>query len=98
MATDTIMAATAPGGDSCSLDSQTGGITATATATVECDVTFPRSIENCTVLATPQHPQQDISGMASIRKVDNNTVRVTRVNGANNFQDEGLFAIEAICP
>ena len=90
-----IMAARAPGGDSCALNAQTGGITSTSN---RCDVTFPRSIANCTVLATPQHPQQDISGMASIRKLDNDTVRVLRANGDNNFEDEGLFAIEAICP
>jgi hypothetical protein len=93
-----IMAATAPGGNSCSLDSQTGGITATANAVDTCDVTFPRSVANCTVQATPLHPLNDTAGEAGIRKLGGAEVRVIRRNSENNFQDEGLFAIEAICP
>jgi hypothetical protein len=44
------------------------------------------------------HPLSDIAGEAGIRKLGGAEVRVIRRNSENNFQDEGLFAIEAICP
>jgi hypothetical protein len=96
-----VLAATVNAGDTCAISKQTGGITATKTGPAGadfCDVTFPRSVENCSVGATPLHPLQDISGMASIRYLGGAVIRVTRVNGANNFQDSGLFSIFAVCP
>jgi len=98
-----VMAATVNAGDTCNISKQTGGITAAQVGTSPgpgafCDVTFPKSVDNCSVGATPLHPLQDISGMASIRYLGGKTVRVTRVNGANNFQAAGLFSIFAVCP
>ena len=98
-----VMAATVNAGDTCNIDKQTGGISAALVGTSPgptafCDVTFPRSVESCSVGATPLHPLQDISGMASTRYLGGAKVRVTRVNGANNFQAAGLFTIFAICP
>ncbi len=98
-----VMGATVNAGDTCTISKQTGGITAAQVGTSPgptafCDVTFPRSVDTCSVGATPLHPLQDISGMASIRYLGGATVRVTRVNGANNFQAQGLFSIYAICP
>jgi hypothetical protein len=98
-----VLAATVNAGDTCAISKQTGNITAALVGTSPgptafCDVTFPRSVENCSVGATPLHPLQDISGMASTRYLGGAKVRVTRVNGANNFQAAGLFTIFAICP
>jgi hypothetical protein len=98
-----VLGATVNAGDTCDISKQTGGVTAALVgtspgATAFCDVTFPRSVENCVVGATPLHPQQDISGMASIRYLGGAKIRVTRVNGANNFQAAGLFSILAVCP
>jgi hypothetical protein len=95
-----IMAARAPGGDSCALNAQTGGITSTSNVANTCDVTFPRAVDDCIVQATPLHPNDDLAaaGVAGIRHLGGRTVRVTRRNNGDNFQDEGLFAIEAICP
>jgi hypothetical protein len=98
-----VMAATVNAGDTCTVSKQTGGISAALVGTSPgptafCDVTFPRTVDNCSVGATPLHPLQDISGMASIRYLGGATVRVTRVNGANNFQAAGLFTIIAVCP
>jgi hypothetical protein len=98
-----VLAATVNAGDTCAISKQTGGISAALVGTTPgptafCDVTFPRSVDNCSVGATPLHPLQDISGMASTRYLGGAVVRVTRVNGANNFQAAGLFTIFAICP
>ena len=98
-----VLAATVNAGDTCEVSKQTGGISAALVgpspgATAFCDVTFPRSVDQCSVGATPLHPLQDISGMASIRYLGGAKVRVTRVNGANNFQASGLFSIFAVCP
>jgi hypothetical protein len=96
-----VLAATVNAGNTCDITKQTGGITAAFVGpdgADTCDVTFPRSVENCSVGATPLHPFQDISGMASIRYLGGAKVKVTRVNGANNFQDAGLFSIFAVCP
>jgi len=96
-----VLAATVPAGDSCTITNQTGGITAAIVGALPnqfCDVTFPRSVANCSVGATPLHPQQDIGGQASIRYLSGATVRVTRRNGLDNFQAAGLFSIFAVCP
>ena len=96
-----VMAATVPAGDSCAITSQTGGITAVLVGSGQtgvCDVTFPRDVDNCSVGATPLHPQQDIAGQASIRYLGGPTVKVTRRNGLDNFQAAGLFSIFAVCP
>src|SRR2546423_11118302 len=102
-----VMAATVPqgtvnGANTCAIKQQTGGITSAIVglggATPVCDVTFPRSVDNCSVGATPMHPLQDIGGQASIRYLGGPTVRVTRRNGTDNFQDAGLFTIFALCP
>jgi hypothetical protein len=96
-----VYAATVNAGDTCAISKQTGGIAALKggpDGADYCDVTFPRSVDNCSVGATPLHPFQDISGMASIRYLGGAVVRVTRVNGDNNFQDAGLFSIFAVCP
>jgi hypothetical protein len=100
---ENVLAATVNAGDTCNISNQTGGISAALVGTSPgptafCDVTFPRSVENCSVGATPLHPLQDISGMASTRYLGGAKVRVTRVNGANNFQAAGLFSIFAVCP
>jgi len=102
-AANNVLAATVNAGDSCTISKQTGGISATLVGTAPgptafCDVTFPRAVDTCSVGATPLHPLQDISGMASTRYLGGAVVRVTRVNGANNFQTAGLFTIFAICP
>jgi hypothetical protein len=102
-AAENVLAGTVNAGDTCQISKQTGGISAAQVgtspgATAFCDVTFPRSVENCSVGATPLHPQQDISGMASTRYLGGAVIRVTRVNGANNFQASGLFTVFAICP
>lgn len=101
--TKRVMGATVNAGDTCAVSKQTGNISAALVGTTPgptafCDVTFPRAVDNCVVGATPLHPLQDISGMASIRYLGGPTVRVTRVNGANNFQAAGLFSILAVCP
>ncbi len=49
------------------ITNQTGGITATwvgSGQTGVCDVTFPKSVADCSVGATPMHPLQDIAGQA----------------------------------
>lgn len=102
-AANNVLAATVNAGDTCDISKQTGGISATLAGTSPgptafCDVKFPRSVENCSVGASPLHPLQDISGMASIRYLGGPNVRVTRVNGDNNFQAAGLFSIFAVCP
>ena len=96
-----VMAATVPNGDSCAITNQTGGITATLVGSGQtgvCDVTFPKSVANCSVGATPTHPLQDIAGQASTRPLGGAVVRVTRRNGLDNFQAAGLFNIFAVCP
>jgi hypothetical protein len=96
-----VMAATVPGGDSCAITNQTGGITAVLVGSGQtgvCDVTFPKSVANCSVGATPTHPVQDIAGQASTRPLGASVVRVTRRNGLDNFQAAGLFNIFAVCP
>jgi hypothetical protein len=98
-----VYAATVNAGDTCSITKGTGGITAAKGGPDGgdyCDVTFPRSIENCSVGATPLHPFDDNAavGFAGIRYLTGTTVRVTRRNPPNNFQDAGLFSIFAVCP
>jgi hypothetical protein len=98
---DNVLAATVNAGDTCAISRQTGGITAVKggpDGADYCDVTFPRSVDTCSVGATPLHPQQDIGGEASIRYLGGAVVRVTRVNSVANFQDAGLFSIFAVCP
>jgi hypothetical protein len=98
---ENVMAATVPAGDSCTITSQTGGISAVLVGSGQtgvCDVTFPRSVEDCSVGATPLHPLQDIAGQASVRYLGGAEVRVTRRNGLDNFQAAGLFSIFAVCP
>src|SRR5882724_726333 len=98
---DNVLAALVPNGDSCAITSQTGGITATLVGSGQtgvCDVTFPRSVDNCVVGATAEHPLQDISGQALVRYLGGAKVRVTRRNGNDTFQAAGLFSIFAVCP
>lgn len=96
-----VMAATVPQGDSCAIGMQTGGITTTLVGSGQtgvCDVTFPKSVDKCSVGATPLHPLQDIGGQASVRYLGGPKVRVIRRNGSDNFQAAGLFSIFAVCP
>jgi hypothetical protein len=98
---ENVLAATVNAGDTCAISKQTGGISAVKggpDGADYCDVTFPRSVELCSVGATPLHPLQDIGGEASIRYLGGANVRVTRVNSNATFQDSGLFSIFAVCP
>ena len=102
-AAENVFAATVNAGDTCSVTKGTGGITAAKGGPDGgdfCDVTFPKSVENCSVGATPLHPLDDNAavGFAGIRYLTGATVRVTRRNPPNNFQDAGLFSIFAVCP
>lgn len=91
-----VMAASVPIAPSCSFDSNTGGITAERVGNA-CDVTFPRSVEECAVGANPLHPMEDVGGEATIRKLGGPSVRVTRNDPLGNGPVSGLFAIYAIC-
>jgi len=100
-----VLAATVNAGNTCHITRGTGGGNITAVKGGPeggdyCDVTFPRSVENCSVGATPLHPLDDNAavGFAGIRYLGGATVRVTRRNPENNFQDSGLFSILAVCP
>jgi hypothetical protein len=104
-AANNVLAATVNAGDTCNIDKQTGGITGALVGTTpgptsHCDVTFPRSVANCTVGATSIHPLDDAAsaGFAGVRYLSGATVRVTRINKENNFQAAGLFSIFAVCP
>jgi hypothetical protein len=92
-----VMAASAPTTGSCTLDSNTGGITATQSGNT-CDVTFPRSVANCAVGATPLHPTSDVGGEATIRKLGGAVVRVGRYDSAGGTPTAGLFSVFAVCP
>ncbi len=92
-----LMAATVPVGDSCSITAQTGGVTA-ATSGTTCDVTFPSSVDNCVVGATPLHPSGDFGGEATIRKLGGAVVKVGRYDSAGGTPTAGLFSVHAICP
>ena len=94
--TSNVMAATVPIAPSCAFDANTGGITAVQVG-VACDVTFPRSIEDCAVGATPHHPMEDVGGEATIRRLNATSVKVTRNDPLGNGPVPGLFAIYAIC-
>ncbi len=94
--TSNVMAATVPIAPSCTFDANTGGITAVQVGNA-CDVTFPRSIEDCAVGATPHHPMEDVGGEATIRRLNATSVRVTRNDPLGNGPVPGLFAIYAIC-
>ena len=91
-----LMAATVPVGDSCGITAQTGGITA-ADSGRQCDVTFPQTVENCVVGATPLHPTGDFGGEATIRKLGGATVKVGRYDSAGSTPTRGLFSVHAIC-
>lgn len=96
---DTIMAATVPVGNNCSFTAKTAGMTADfAPGNQACDVSFPRSVDNCIVGATPLHPSSDVAGQATIRKLGGAEVRVSRFDGVGGTPTAGLFAITAICP
>ena len=94
--TSNVMAATVPIAPSCAFDANTGGITAVQVGNA-CDVTFPRSIEDCAVGATPHHPMEDVGGEATIRRLNATSVKVTRNDPLGNGPVPGLFAIYAIC-
>lgn len=94
---DNVMSASVPIAPSCTFDSSTGGITAVMVGT-KCDVTFPVSVEDCAVGATPLHPMEDVGGEATIRKLGGRVVKVTRNDPLGNGPVAGLFAITAICP
>ncbi len=91
-----LMAATVPVGDSCAITAQTGGITA-ADSGNQCDVTFPQTVENCVVGATPLHPSGDFGGEATIRKLSGANVKVGRYDSAGGTPTRGLFSIYAVC-
>ncbi len=91
-----VMAASVAAANSCTLDSNTGGIT-TAQAGNACDVTFPRSVASCAVGATPLHPTQDVGGEATIRKLGGAVVRVGRYDSAGGTPTAGQFSIFAVC-
>ncbi len=96
-----VLAATVPVGNSCDITKQTGGISATKAgdpANTKCDVTFPRSVEDCSVGATPLHPTGDLAGQASIRYLGGAKVKVSRFDGAGGTPTAGLFSIFAVCP
>jgi hypothetical protein len=96
-----VMAATVPVGDSCDITKQTGGITATKSglpANTKCDVTFPQSVTDCSVGATPLHPTGDLPGQATIRYLNGATVKVGRYDGTGTTPTAGLFSIFAVCP
>ncbi len=98
---ENVLAATVPVGDSCEITKQTGGITATKTgnpANTKCDVTFPQSVADCSVGATPLHPTADVGGEATIRYLSGATVKVGRYDSAGGTPTAGLFSIIAVCP
>ncbi|MGH2662501.1 MAG: hypothetical protein ACRDH8_06770 [Actinomycetota bacterium] len=94
---DNVMAATVPVGNSCVITGQTGGITA-ADAAPFCNVTFPVSVDNCVVGATPIHPGDDVTGFANAHKLGGAVVRVGRWDGTGGTPTRGLFSLYAVCP
>ena len=91
-----VMAATVSGATDCAVDSNTEGVTGTLAGT-NCDITFPKSVQNCTVGATPLYPTDNQSAQASIRKVSGAVVRVTRIDELGEPRP-GFFSIIAVCP
>jgi len=80
----------------CAVDSNTEGITGAVVGT-NCEITFPKSVQNCTVGATPVHPTDDVSAQTSVRKISGAVVRVTRIDELGEPRP-GLFSIIAVCP
>lgn len=92
-----VLAATVPVGDSCTVTANTGGISAADAAGTTCDVTFPRSVDNCVVAASPIHPSGDLGGEANARKLGGAKVRVIRLGSGGANPVRGLFSIIAVC-
>jgi len=98
---ENVLAATVPVGASCDITAQTGGITAVKAgdpADTKCDVTFPRSVADCSVGATPLHPTADVAGQATIRYLGGAVVKVGRYDAVGGTPTAGLFSIMAVCP
>lgn len=81
----------------CGIRGQTGGITA-AQAGNHCDITFPRSVDNCAVGATPVIPGQDVGGEADVRYLGGASVRVIRTDSGGGTPTPAIFSIFAVCP
>jgi hypothetical protein len=92
-----VMAATVPDyTPACTIRGQTGGITATQSGNF-CDITFPKSVANCAVGATPVIPNQDVGGEADLRYLGGATVRVIRTDSAGGTPTPAIFTVFAVC-
>lgn len=93
-----VMAATVPDyTPSCGIRGQTGGIRATQAGN-HCDITFPRSVDNCAVGATPVIPGQDVGGEADVRYLGGPSVRVIRTDSGGGTPTPAIFSVFAVCP
>lgn len=93
-----VMAASVPDyTPACGIRGQTGGIRAVQAGN-HCDVTFPRSVDNCAVGATPVIPGQDVGGEADVRYLGGPNVRVIRTDSGGGTPTPAIFSIFAVCP
>ena len=93
-----VMAASVPNyTPSCGIRGQTGGISAVQAGNF-CNITFPRSVDNCAVGATPVIPDQDVGGEADLRYLGGATVRVIRTDSAGGTPTPAIFSVFAVCP
>jgi hypothetical protein len=98
-----LMAATFSDVNCNEIEGSTGKISATpgGAGNSKCDVSFPRSVQDCTINVSSlflQGVEQDQGGEATYRKLGGKTVRVGRYDSAGGTPTTGVFSISAICP
>jgi hypothetical protein len=93
-----LMAASVPDyTPACTIGRQTGGIRAVQVGN-HCDITFPRSVDKCSVGATPVIPGQDVGGEADVRYLGGASVRVIRTDSGGGTPTPAIFSVFAVCP